>query len=198
LARVGHQVTGVDLSEDLLADFDQTLHDEPTEIQGRVTLVRGSIETLPSLVTGTFDLVLCHGVLMYFDDISTPLAALDAVAGPSGRLSLLVRNGLAPAMRDGLRGDWTTAVSSFDSLDYVNRLGVSAHAHTTDLVDQALTPLGWRSQRWYGVRVFTDHVGDTPPPTEGLSQLLAAEEEAGRRDPYRQVAALLHLVYRRS
>ncbi len=30
-----------------------------------------------------------------------------------------------------------------------------------------------------------------------LEPLLAAEREAGRRDPYRQVAALLHLFYSR-
>lgn len=33
---------------------------------------------------------------------------------------------------------------------------------------------------------------------DGLSALLDAERTAGVRDPYRQVAALLHLVYGRS
>jgi hypothetical protein len=49
--------------------------------------------------------------------------------------------------------------------------------------------------QWYGVRVFTDRVPGTRPPVgpEELRTLLAAEEEAGRRDPYRAVAALLHL-----
>jgi S-adenosylmethionine-dependent methyltransferase len=197
LARAGHRVTGVDLSADLLADFDRALRQEPTDVRSRVRVVHGPIEDLPSLVAGTFDLVLCHGLLMYFDDIGPPLDALDAVAGPTARLSLLVRNGLAPAMRDGLRGDWAAAVASFDRLDYVNRLGVPAHAHTPDMVDRALAPLGWRSQRWYGVRVFTDQHGNTPPPTDNLVALLTAEEQAGRRDPYRQVAALLHLVYAR-
>jgi SAM-dependent methyltransferase len=197
LARAGHRVTGVDISADLLGDFDRALRREPTDVRDRVSLVHGSIEVLSSSVAGTFDLVLCHGLLMYFDDIGPPLAALDAVAGPTARLSLVVRNGLAPAMRDGLRGNWDAAVTSFDRLDYINRLGVPAHAHTPEIIDQALAPLGWRSQRWYGVRTFTDHYGDGPPPTEALGALLTAEEQAGRRDPYRQVAALLHLVYRR-
>jgi hypothetical protein len=46
------------------------------------------------------------------------------------------------------------------------------------------------------VRVFTDGVGDDVrvESAEALEdQLLAAEELAGRTDPYRAVAALLHL-----
>jgi hypothetical protein len=45
------------------------------------------------------------------------------------------------------------------------------------------------------VRVFSDHSDEDTPPAEELQPLLAAELEAGQRDPYRQVAALLHLTY---
>ncbi len=195
LARAGHDVTGLDPSEDLLATFRDAVALEPAEVAGRVTLVQASLEDAPDAVAGSFDLVLCHGVLMYFDDVAAALAMLDRLATKGGRLSLLVRNGLAPAMRDGLRGRWSEALAAFDSLDYVNRLGVPAHAHTPEQIDALTAPLGWRRRQWYGVRVFTDHHGETPPPEDGLADLLDAEEEAGRRDPYRQVAALLHLVY---
>ena len=197
LARAGHRVTGLDPSEDLLAAFRDAVAVEPAEVAGRINLVQASLEDARQAVAGPFDLVLCHGVLMYFDDIAPALATLDRLAARAGRLSLLVRNGLAPAMRDGLRGRWPEALAAFDSLDYVNRLGVPAHAHTPEGMDALTAPLGWRRRQWYGVRVFTDHRGETPPPEDGLADLLDAEEEAGRRDPYRQVAALLHLVYDR-
>ena len=83
---------------------------------------------------------MCHGVLMYLDDIGPMLASLARVAAPHGAISLLVRNGLAPAMRDGLRGRWPEAARAFDSKDYVNRLGLGAHAHTPQDVDRALHP----------------------------------------------------------
>jgi len=101
-------------------------------------------------------------------------------------------------MRDGLRGNWADALGRFDHLDYVNRLGVPAHAHTPDDVEQFLAPLGWRPQAWFGVRVFTDHRDEPVPDALELEQLLAAEQQAGARDPYRQVAALLHLTYIRA
>ncbi|MEP7025457.1 MAG: methyltransferase domain-containing protein, partial [Actinomycetota bacterium] len=157
--------------------------------------VRGPGEDAPSLAGGGFDVVLCHGVLMYLDDPAPMLSALTAAAAPGGVISLLVRNGMAPAMRDGLRGDWPAALRAFDSKDYVNRLGVAALALTPADLDQLLGPLGWQPAGWFGVRVFTDHRDEPAPDPGELADLLAAEREAGRRDPYRSVAALLHLVY---
>lgn len=198
LARAGHEVTGLDPSGDLLAAFEAALADEPAEVAARVRLIRGAGERAPELVTGeraNFDLVLCHGVLMYLGDITPMLAALTRVAAPGGAISLLVRNGLATAMRDGLRGNWPAAVAAFDARDYVNRLGLPAHAHAPADVDAVLGPLGWQRRKWFGVRVFTDHVDEPAPAAADLADLLAAEREAGRREPYRSVAALLHLVY---
>ena len=198
LARAGHEVTGLDISADLLARFESALSTEPTDVRARVHLVPGPGEAARDLVGGPFDLILCHGVLPYLDDVTPMLGALSSVAARPATLSLLVRNGHAMAMRDGLQGNWLGAMDSFDSRDYANRLGLSAHAHTPEDLDHVLGPAGWRRAGWYGVSVFTDHRGEEalPPPDE-LAVLLAAEREAGRRDPYRHVAALLHVVYSR-
>ena len=84
---------------------------------------------------------------------------------------------------------------AFGTLDYTNRFGLRAHAHSPDIIDRAVAPFGWQRQRWYGVRLFTDHL-DEPAPTDAeLTDVLAAELEAGGRDPYRQVAPILHLYY---
>ncbi len=48
---------------------------------------------------------------------------------------------------------------------------------------------------WYGVRVFTDHLGDDSPPDPTLlEEIIKLEWEAGRRHPYRGVARLIHLI----
>lgn len=195
LARAGHLVTGLDISEKLLGRFESALAAEPPEVRARVRLIQGPGEAAPDLVGGPFDLVLCHGVLMYLDDITPMLAALSAVTAENAEVSVLIRNGRALAMRDGLRGDYPAALGAFDTRDYVNRLGLPARAHTPEEIDGAARPFGWRRERWYGVRVFTDHSDESPPPAAELADLLAVECEAGARDPYRQVAAVLHLVY---
>jgi S-adenosylmethionine-dependent methyltransferase len=197
LARAGHDVTGLDPSEDLLGRFEEQLSSEPAEVRGRVHVVRGFGEAAAELTPGPFDVVLCHGVLMYLANIREMLGALSRVAASEAVLSLLVRNGLAPAMRPGLLGQWDEAMAAFDSQDYVNRLGLRARMHTPADLDTALAPFGWRLETWFGVRVFTDHLEEAAPTKTELAQIVAAELEAGRRDPYRQVAAFLHLIYRR-
>ena len=197
LARTGHRVTGLDISGDLLDRFAAALAGEPDEVRARVRLVHGPGDAAPRLAPGPYQVVLCHGVLMYLDDVTPLLSALTRVAAPDAILSLLVRNGLAPAMRDGLRGRPREALAAFDRRDYVNRLGVAARAHTPPEITETLRPLGWWAEDWYGVRVFCDHRDEEAPDAADLASLLAAEREAGRRDPYRQVAALLHLIYTR-
>ncbi len=182
-----------------LREVMSTVKDGPADIRARVRLVVGPGEAAPDIVPGPFDAILCHGVLPYLDDLAPMLGAISGVAAPQATLSLLVRNGAAMAMRHALQGKWDEALAAFDDRDYVNRLGLAAHAHVAADLDLALAGDGWTRQRSYGVRVFTDHLETEPlPPPETLCKLLAAEREAGRQAPYRHVAALLHLVYTRS
>lgn len=198
LARAGHDVIGVDPSAELLAVLARALEDEPADVRRRVVTVRAPGEDLASAVDGDFDLVLCHGVLMYLDEDATLLRAATEVSGLRARLSILVRNGDALAMREGLRARYDGALAAFGASTYTNRLGVAARAHTVPRLDETLGPLGWCRERWYGVRVFTDHLDEPAPEPAELALIVQAELEASRRDPYRGVAALLHVVYARS
>lgn len=201
LARRGHTVTGLDSSQALLGDLARSLRAETPEVRGRVRLVRGDAgDTAALFRAGRFDVVLCHGVLMYFPDPGPMLAAAAAVTAPGGLLSLLVRNGDALAMRPGLRGDWAAAAAAFGGPWYLNRIGVRARADRFDDLTAGLAAHGLEVQAWYGVRVFTDLAGDDAPVPDAdeLRQLLACEERAGGADPYRAVAALRHVLARRS
>jgi S-adenosylmethionine-dependent methyltransferase len=200
LARAGHQVTGLDSSPVLLGDLETALAGDAPEVRRRVRLIRGEAERLADLVPAQgFDAVLCHGVLMYFDDPAPLLAGLAATVAPGGFASLLVRNGDALAMRPGLLGHWPTAQRAFDDMAYGNRIGVTARADRLADLTGSLSATGLSVEAWYGVRVFTDTIAqDAPLPAEAeLRVLLGCEERAGRTDPYRGVAALLHLIGRR-
>ncbi|MFD9700279.1 class I SAM-dependent methyltransferase [Lentzea sp. NPDC059081] len=191
LARAGHDVTGLDSSRTLLDDLERSLGGV------RARTVHGDLAHLGSLFgAGSFDVVLCHGVLMYFDDPAPVLADLVRLVAPGGLLSLLVRNGDALAMRPGLRGDWDAARRAFDDPGYANRIGVTARADRLDDLVGALTARRMRVQAWYGVRVFTDTAADDAPLPDAheLEALLASEERAGATDPYRRVSALTHVV----
>ncbi|WP_406674478.1 methyltransferase domain-containing protein [Nonomuraea sp. N2-4H] len=190
LAARGHLVTALDASGELLGVLEAGI--QPGM---HVRTVHDRAERLDALFEpGSFDVVLCHGVLMYLDDPDPLLASLARLPAPGGLLSLLVRNGDALAMRPGLLGDWPEALRAFEETGYVNRLGVAARADRREELTRRLADVGLEVRQWYGVRVFTDTAPDTAPVPDDLDGLLAAEERAGRTDPYRSVAPLTHFI----
>lgn len=196
LASDGCQVVGVDPSADLLAKADQAARARNCSL----STAQGTIDDLEELFPDrTFDLVCAHGLLMYLPDAATAVRQLAELVSPSGLLSFTVRNGDALAYRPGIRGDWKAALHTLDADTYTNELGAQASAHRLDDVLSWCRELGLTIEAWYGVRVFTDGVDPEALPDEStLALCLKAEEEAGRRDPYRRLASQIHVVARAS
>jgi SAM-dependent methyltransferase len=196
LARLGHEVTGVDLSVDLLDAAGRVATEEGDEVRRRVRFEVGDILALGDEHRHRYDVVCCHGVAMYLPSLVATALALAGAARPGGLISLLTRNRLGLAMRAGMTGKWTEAIGAFDARTYDNRLGITAvRADEPAEVHDALLSAGATTVAWYGVRLFTDHFGPVVPGPD-FAELLAAEEEAARRDPYRQLAALTHTLAR--
>lgn len=198
LARAGYQVHGLDLSEELLAVARAAAAGESGEVRQRLRFDHGDLLHLGSSFSGRFDAVCCHGVLMYLPSLDDALAALAAAARPGGLLSVLTRNRAGIAMRAGMSGQWTAALDAFDARHYRNRVGIDdVRADEPEEVRAAMERAGAKRSAWYGVRLFTDHYG-AAETSQDFAALLAAEAEAGRRDPYRAVAALTHTIAVRS
>lgn len=194
LARAGHQVTGLERDPNMIATAQAALAAEPEGIRERVRIVEGDgRDTGVHFLPGSFDVVLCHGVLMYVEEPDPLIAGLARMLAPGGLLSLLVRNADALALRPGLAGDWPSALAAFDSTAYRNRLGLDVRADRLSALTATLAGIGAPLHAWYGVRVFTDQAPNGVALPHDAELLLAAEERAGRTDPYRAVAALLHL-----
>lgn len=196
LARLGHDVVGLDLSDQLLDEARRAAAREPAEVAARLRFTRGDLLSLGDEHRGGYDVVCCHGVAMYIPSLDEAVGALRHACRPGGLLSLLTRNRAGIAMRAGMTGDWAAAVAAFDARHYDNRVGVrAARADEPAEVQAALEAHGAAVVAWYGVRLFTDHWG--PEEAGGdFAELVAAELEAGRRDPYRALAALTHTVAR--
>lgn len=200
LARGGHSVIGLDPDQRMLEAFGQALAAEDPAINARVRLVCGRVEDLPELLdAASYDVVLCHGVLMYVPDPAPLVHALATMLAPGGIVSVLARNQSGIALRAGHRGRWAEALAALEGDPaYVNELGRPARADTVPGLVRLLEEAGLDVLQWYGVRVLCDTStldADPPPPGSGeLEVLLAAEELAGRTDPYRQVAPLFQVI----
>jgi ubiquinone/menaquinone biosynthesis C-methylase UbiE len=195
LARIGHQVTIVDSSAAMLGRAQDALALEREDVARRVRLVRSSGEDAPRALDGEmFDAVLCHGVIMYVPDPDALVASLARLARPGGLVSLVAKNAASMATRPALQGDWAAAMAGFDQRHQTNGLGVDTVAQTLDEIQEMFRASGVEPVAWYGVRLFTDGWVRGTPETDDEDLVMAVELEASRRDPYRQMSRLLHVV----
>jgi SAM-dependent methyltransferase len=197
LAEKGFEVTGIDLSDELLELARAAAAEQSPPVRQRLRFEHGDLLDLGEEHKRRFGVVCCHGVLMYLPSLEAGVSAVVNATRPGGLVSILTRNRAGIAMRAGMSGNWAAALSGFDARFYRNRLGIDAvRADEPDEVAQELQASGAERIAWYGVRLFSDHWGSIDSP-EDFATLVSAEEEAGRRDPYRSVAALTHTIGRR-
>lgn len=198
LAAAGYSVVLVDPSGAMLDKARARLAAEPAEVAGRVELVQAGGEEAPDALGGRrFEGVLCHGVIMYLEDPEPLVAALARLAAPGAVVSVAAKNAACLATQAALRGDWDQALAAFDSRQSVNGLGVETRADTVDELSDLYRRHGVDPVAWYGVRLFTDGWRDSAATGEPTETMVAVELEASRRDPYRQLSRMFHLVGRR-
>jgi S-adenosylmethionine-dependent methyltransferase len=197
LARKGYEVTILDPSPEMLDEARRRLASEDEDVRRRVRLVEGEGERGHEVLGGEkFDAVLCHGVLMYLEDAWPMIQGLSTLAPSGGIVSVLTKNASALAVRPALEGRYRDALSLLEADRDLGRLGVITRGDTVEGLSDAFAEAGLAVERWYGVRVFSDHLGDSVPG-EDLPEILELEWEAGKREPYRSVARLIHMVGRR-
>ena len=198
LARLGYEVTIVDPSPAMLARAAEALEAEEPAVRQRVRLVEASGERAPeALGDKGFAAVLCHAVLMYVEEPEPFLEVLSRLAAPGGIVSIAAQNARTSAVRPALEGRWADALAAFDQRRDIGILGFATRSDTVEELTELLARHGVQRQAWYGVWLFTDgwvRDLDTAP----LDDILAVELEASRRDPYRQLSRLFHLVGRKA
>jgi SAM-dependent methyltransferase len=204
LAQAGYDVTLLDPSAGMLDKARERLGRLPVEVQDRVRLVEAAGEDAQRAVRGRhFTAVLCHGVLGYLEDPEPLLDQLCRCAAPGGLVSIMAGNADASAMRPALERRWHDALPAFDATEEIGVLGLPTRAHTVDELGELLRRRGVEPLRWYGVWHFVDWLdlaGTELDPTdsEEVAAAAAVELEAGRRDPYRRLSRIFHLVGRKN
>lgn len=198
LARDGYDITIVDPSPFMLERAAQQISLEAPEVATRVRLVEASGEDAPAVLEGRrFGGVLCHGVVMYLDDPTALVTALCTLVDEDGIVSIAAKNLDVMAIRPALVGDWAGALAGFDLDRQINGLGADTRGDTIHGLSARLAANGLEPEAWYGVRLFTDGWTRAQPPPDDEDLVLAVELVASRRDPYRQLSRLFHLVARR-
>ena len=203
LAHAGYDVTLLDPSAAMLDKARQRLARLPADVQGRVTLVQAGGEDAVDAVHGQrFATVLCHGVLGYLDRPEPVMRQLCECAAAGGVVSIMTSNANAMAVRPALERRWDDALAAFDATTEIGVLGAASRADTVEALSELMRGHGVDPVRWYGVWLFVDWLefsGADLDPTdeEQVAATASVELEASRRDPYRQLSRVFHLVGRK-
>ena len=204
LAQAGYEVTLLDPSPAMLDKAQQRLQRLPAEAQQRVTLVQAEGENADEAVNGRrFAAVLCHGVLGYLERPRPLVEQLCRCAATGGLVSIMTGNAKTMAVRPALERRWDDALASFDATTEIGVLGVPGRADTVEELSELLRLGGVEPVRWYGVWLFVDWLEFSgveldPSDAKQVAATAAVELEASRRDPYRQLSRVFHLVGRKS
>ena len=203
LAQVGYDVTLLDSSPAMLDRARQRLQRMPAEVQQRVTLLEADGRNADAAVHGRrFAAVLCHGVLGYLDEPEPLVDQLCRCAAAGGLVSIMTGNAKATAVQPALERRWDDALAAFDARAGIGVLGVRGRADTVEEVGELLRARDVEPVRWYGVWLFVDWLEFSgarldASDSEEMAAIAAVELEASRRDPYRQLSRVFHLVGRK-
>jgi SAM-dependent methyltransferase len=203
LAEAGYDVTVLDPSPAMLDKARHRLQRLPAEAERRVTLVQADGENADEAVDGRrFAAVLCHGVLGYLEQPEPFVTQLCRCAATGGVVSIMTGNAKASAVRPALERRWDDALAAFDARTEIGVLGVPGRADTVEELSELVGSRGVEPLRWYGVWLFVDWLefsGVELDPTDSVqvAATAAVELEASRRDPYRQLSRVFHLVGRK-
>jgi hypothetical protein len=106
------------------------------------------------------------------------------------------------AVRPALERRWDDALAAFDSRAEIGVLGLPGQAHTVEELSELMRTRDVEPEHWYGVWLFVDWLEFSgveldPTDSEQVRATAAVELEASRRDPYRQLSRVFHLLGRK-
>jgi S-adenosylmethionine-dependent methyltransferase len=196
LALAGHSVTVLDPSAPMLAKLAEDAAE--AGVSERVDGRQGDIGSMAALDLGGFDLVLCHFVLQYLDDLDGPLAQLLGAVRPGGHLSLIAPNRPGEVLAKAARGADPAAAFALLDAD-ANRTVTFDHAVRridAETAIEALERAGCTLTARFGGRCINDILPDSAPKADPafFADLLRLELAVCDREPYLRTGFFWQLV----
>ena len=198
-ATMGHQVTGTDISSEMIEQAKARAADAKVDVQFLMCDVVDMLQMLPQ---SDYDLVLCHFVLEYnADNYVQVVRNLATLLKTGGYLSLMTTNLNSIVMKKAIFDlKPEEAIGAETRQKYVNHFfGGTAYRYKAEEIKFALKGAGLHLVQHYGVRIFNDLIAnnDIKHEAEFYENLLALEMHYCQQDPFREIAASTHWVARK-
>ena len=161
------------------------------------TLISKGAEYLDTVRDNTFDVVICHNVLEYVDDMSGILKQLKRVIKPGGILSIVKHNELGKVMGAAvLQDDPKLALDLLNKDRFqggaFGRIGVYSNNYIEELLANDMD-----LKRTFGIRTFfgLSSNNEIKYSDEWYEAMLELEDKASDIDEYKKIAFFNHLIF---
>ncbi|MFE3000026.1 methyltransferase domain-containing protein [Nocardia sp. NPDC059246] len=199
LAARGHRVTIVDFSAEMLAAAAERATAQ--SLNGLITCVEADVTDLPvTLAAPSFDVVICHNLLQYVDNVRGLLEVTLTALAPGGVLSVMAVNRHSEALRIAVRQADPAAVHVALTAGQTRTQMFDSQMtlHTAEEIADVLTGLGCQDIGHYGIRTFCDYIADARKDEPGFfAELERLELAATAVPPYIHLARLFQLIARK-
>lgn len=197
----GHTVTLLDISSEMLKEARRNA--EAYGVADRVTFCQADLADIPPLFPDpTFDVVLCHNVIEYIDDMPAMLRAMCHALLPNGLISIMGINRFSESYRQALqRLDLNAAYSNLDTRTYFTPVfETSIRLYAAEDLIPTLQDMGCSLVGRYGIRCVCDYIPDNETKTVPtfFAHLERLEHAMSDKYPYYLIARLYQVIARKA
>jgi S-adenosylmethionine-dependent methyltransferase len=197
LAQQGHRVVLLDYSAEMLAEA-RTNTQNSRLVEG-IEFYEGDVCSIPQLFPKTtFDVVLCHNVLQYVDNLDTALQALSHAVKPQGFISIICVNRYSESYRLALQElNLPAAYAALDTNVIVSKVfDVPMKAYAAEDLRAPLQKMGCSIVAQYGIRCVNDYIPNNDIKNDPVffAEIEKLEYAMSDKFPYYLVARSFHIV----
>jgi S-adenosylmethionine-dependent methyltransferase len=197
LVQLGHTVTLVDFSSEMLADAQQ----QATElgVSDQVTLIQTDVTELTNLFAKAhFDAILCHNMIKFVDDGYQLLDDLSTYLKPDGLLSITAVNPHSEVYRQAIfQNDLGGALAVIGQDQHLHPwFGKFEKRHAPEDIIAYLQALDFTLMGHYGLRNIVDYLTDNQSKFDPgyFSKLEELEHALTDRYPYYLLARMFQII----
>lgn len=198
-ARQGHHVSLVDFSAEMLADGRRVA--EENGVADRIEFHHTDINHIPGLFPEpAFDLVLCHNVIQYVDDVDVALRAVCRPLRANGFISLVTPNSYSEVYKAAIRQlDLERAQAQLYADQASSTIfGIPLTGFTDVELFEFLNAVGCTPLGRYGIRCLCDWLPNEPKSNQAfMAQLEKLELAMTSSYPYYLLARYIQVIARK-
>lgn len=197
----GHNVHLVDYSQEMLSDAQNRAVQE--NVQRRFTTHLADVRNIPALFSESqFDLILCHNVLQYIDDVPALLYNFSKLLKPDGVVSIVSINRYStPYHAAFLDNNLVEALAKLNTRTSKAKIfDAVMTSYCADEINVLLKNIGVVPEGDYGIRCICDYWGDNARKLDPVifEQIERLEFALTEMHPYKLLARYFQVVARKA